>query len=349
MYTSIIVVAYNGSKYLQACCDSILGEIGDEDEIIVIDNASTDGCANLVQECFPRIKLIPNTTNLGFARACNQGASHARGEMLVFLNQDTRVERGWLNGLLAPLIQDPSVGLMSSKILLMSAPQQIQMCGQDIHFTGFSFSRGFRATAGSYMLPETVGAVSGACFAIRRQLWEELGGFDPDYFMYYEETDLCWRARLSGYSSMFSPASIALHDFSTNHTSSKYSYSERNRLVLILKNFKAMTLALLLPSLLLAEIIDWGFMLLVGREGLRAKVQSYQWLARNFHTIKRSRTQAQSSRKEPDWHLLKTCVSQLTPQVYTGGWIGRAVIGMCNLWFRLHYLGLISLGQYFDI
>jgi len=349
MHASIIIVTFNGSEYLQTCIDSILDEIRKDDEIILVDNASTDGCASLVQQQWPQVRLISNHANLGFAAACNQGAKYATGETLVFLNQDTRVEAGWLTGLLVPFGQYPTVGLVASKLLLMSAPGQIHMCGQDIHFTGFSFGRGFRAPSGSYSLPEVVGAVSGASFAIRRELWEQLGGFDLDYFMYYEETDLCWRARLAGFSSMYTPDSIAYHDFSTNRSSQKYIYSERNRLVLILKNLKPLTLILLLPSLLISEIIDWGYMLLVGREGLRAKLQSYRWLARNFSTVRGNRAQKQLSRKERDWVLLKSCTSQLTPQLHTGGRIGHAAVSVCNLWFRLHYKVVLSLAQYLNI
>src|SRR5512143_2433877 len=124
MQVSIVIVSYNGSEYLQGCIDSILDEIREGDEIILVDNASTDGCARLVQEHFPQVRLISNQTNLGFAAACNQGAGYAAGESLVFLNQDTRVEPGWLAGLLAPFEQDSTVGLVASKLLIMSAPGQ---------------------------------------------------------------------------------------------------------------------------------------------------------------------------------------------------------------------------------
>ena len=206
MRASIIIVSYNGSIYLKSCIDSVTGEITIEDEIILVDNASTDGSASLVQENCPQVRIFHNDVNLGFAAACNQGADYANGDILIFLNQDTRVAPGWLAGLLKPLEQDPTLGLVTSKLLLMSHPDQIHMCGLDIHFTGFSFGRGFMCPSDGYNLPELVGAVSGASFAIRRCLWDQLEGFDKDLFMYYEDTDLCWRARLAGFSSLYSPA-----------------------------------------------------------------------------------------------------------------------------------------------
>jgi GT2 family glycosyltransferase len=200
-----------------------------------------------------------------------------------------------------------------------------------------------------YNLPELVGAVSGASFAIRRCLWDQLKGFDKDLFMYYEDTDLCWRARLAGFSSLYSPASIVYHDYSVRTSTLTYSYSERNRLVLILKNWKGLTLFLLLPSLLLAEIIDWGYMLMVGWEGVRAKLQAYNWLIRNIPSVLRSRANAQLSREKPDWVLLKSCTYLLTPRLRTGGRIGRFVVYVCNLWFAFHYKVVLFLARKVNI
>lgn len=346
---SIVIVSYNGINYLQACINSILEEIHPEDEIILVDNASTDGSADLVREHHPRVRLLDNSTNLGFAVACNQGASYAGGENLIFLNQDTRVQPGWLAALLAPLEQDPAVGLVTSKILLMARPDQIHMCGQEIHFTGFSFGRGFLAPADGYTTPQQVGAASGASFAIRRNLWEQLGGFDPQLFMYYEETDLSWRARLVGCASLYVPDSIVFHDFALRDSQLAHIFSERNRLVLILKNWKWETLVLLTPSLLLAEVIDWGYMLSVGWKGIQAKLKACGWLMRNCANVVSARKNVQRSRREPDWVLLKTCTDHLTPRLHTGGWLGQAVIALCNLWFSMHYRVSLSLMRKLDI
>lgn len=337
MANSIIIVAYNGIEYLKPCIDSVLFEIDTDDEIILVDNASTDGSVEVVQELFPQVRLIHNVTNLGFAAASNQGVSYATGKTLIFLNQDTRVQPGWLSGLLAPLEQDATIGLVTSKLVLMRQPEKIHMCGQDIHFSGLTFGRGFLSPSKEYLLNEKVGAVSGASFAIRRSLWEQLGGFDAGLFMYYEETDLCWRAKLSGFSSLYSSDSVVWHDYSLKSSAIANFYSERNRLVLLLKNWKWVTLFLLLPSLLLAEMIDWGYMLLVGWEGVRVKFNAWTWLMVNLPAVLSTRAKVQVIRKEADWVLLNNCTYILTPRIKTGGWIGRGVVSACNLWFGIHY------------
>ena len=251
--------------------------------------------------------------------------------------------QGWLAGLMAPFEQDRWTGLVTSKLLLMSQPELIQMCGQDIHFTGFTFGHGFLSPSEEYHHPEQVSAVSGASFAIRSELWKRLGGFDPDLYMYYEETDLCWRARLAGFTCLYNPDSVAYHDYSFVGSPLTYLYSERNRLILLLKNWKWSTLILLLPSLLLAEIIDWGYMIMIGRKGLSAKVRAWIWLISNFSSVKQSRDKVQSTRKEPDWSLLKTCTFYLTPYLHRGRWMGGVIISICNLLFRLQYKSISSL------
>ncbi len=337
MRSSIIIVAYNGQKYLRACIESVLEETKEDDEIILVDNSSTDGSVELVRKNWPQVRLLCNESNLGYAAACNQGAGYARGETLVFLNQDTRVLPGWLAGLQEALEREPAVGLVTSKLLIMSEPKRIHMCGQEVHYTGFVFGRGFGSSAKEFPLPEEVGAVSGASFAIRRKLWEQLGGFDPMFYMYYEETDLCLRVKLAGYSSLYSPSSVVYHDYSQRNSSMVYANTERNRILLVLKNWKSVTMFLMLPSLVLAEIIDWGYMLLVGWGGIRAKVGAWRWLVRNFPAVMRARGMAQSSRREPDWTLLESCTYRLSARTHTGGGIGRMTVAFCNLLFSLHY------------
>jgi GT2 family glycosyltransferase len=346
---SIVIVSYNGCAYLNKCLESVLQETTSQDEIILVDNASSDNSISLVQQQWTQVKLISNVKNLGFATACNQGAGIARGETLVFLNQDTQVQKGWLDGLLAPLEQDMTIGLVTSKLLLMSDPEKIHMCGQDIHFTGLAFGRGFLSPSVGYILPNKVSAISGASFAIRRTLWEQLEGFDSQMYMYYEDTDLSWRAKLVGYSSQYSPDSVVNHDYKLNSSSLAHYYSERNRIVLMLKNWKWITLFLFLPSLLLAEIIDWGYVLLLGWEGIWAKLRAYGWLVMNLSKIHHARAGVQSSRTVPDWYLLKSCTDRLSPKLNTGGLIGREVTDVGNLWFILNYKIVFSFIQFLNI
>ncbi len=324
-------------QYLRACLDSLACEMNVGCEVILIDNASTDGSYETICTHYPQYCCTRNSTNNGFAAACNQGAALAQGDFLVFLNQDTRVCPGWLEGLLEPLRRDPAVGLATSKVLLMSRPGQINMCGQDIHFSGLAFARGLLRPPDEFDKAGPVSSVSGAAFAIRRTLWQHLGGFDERLFMYYEETDLCWRAWQAGYASYFTPHSLVYHDFGLRSSSKALYYSARNRWVLLLKHWRLPALLLLSPGLLLAELAEWGLMLINGRQGLSAKLRAYGWLARNIPGILRSRKSSLRTRTRPDWYLLHHCTATLAPKIHRGGWVGKILLVPMNFLFWLNY------------
>src|SRR5262249_25950842 len=145
-------------------------------EVIVVDNASTDGTTDALAAGFLDITLICSTTNLGFAAGCNLGAKHSRAVPLVFLNHHTMVDPSWLPALLRPLASDANVGLVTSKILMLHDRERINTCGNSVHITGLTLCRGLGDPSSSFSEEEDVDAVSGAAFAIRRSLFDALEG-----------------------------------------------------------------------------------------------------------------------------------------------------------------------------
>jgi GT2 family glycosyltransferase len=338
MLSSIIIVTYNGMQYLDGCLSSLRQDVSADCEIIVVDNASTDGSADLVQRRYRDVTLVRNRVNRGFAAACNQGAKAAAGSVLVFLNQDTRVKPGWFRALVDGFELGPAIGLTTSKVLLMLQPDRIQACGQDVHYTGLVFVRGFRLPADSLNTPQEVAAVSGASFAVRKPVWEALGGFDETLYMYYEETDLSWRAQLAGYRCLYVPGSMVCHDYRPSPPSpSRLYYSIRNRHVMLLKNWRWMTLLFLAPGLLLAELVEWGLALAHGWVGLQAKLRADLWVVTHLRDIGRLRRRVQAERKVSDAAILQQRVYRLQPREVTGGPVGRAVVAVCNALFSLHH------------
>lgn len=335
---SVIIVAFNGRHYLDDCLQSVYGELRPGDEVVVVDNASMDGSAELVSERYPQTRLVCNAENRGFAAACNQGARLASGEVLVFLNQDTRVQAGWLEALVEGLHGEDRVGLTTSQVLVMAEPGRIQACGQDVHCAGLVFARGFGAAAGSLDGAETVGAVAGSSFATRRELWRELGGFDETLYMYYEETDLSWRARMRGYRSVYLPDSVVYHDYQPATPSVlRLYYSPRNRRILLLKNWHAATLLLLGPALLLAELVEWARALGQGWTGLKEKLRAEVWLVSHLGLIRRLHIAVQCGRTVADAQILTERVDVLLPQEEPVGDVGKVLIGACNILLRLNH------------
>ena len=338
---SVVVVSYNHRPYLPACLHSVLQSEGQDLEIILVDNASTDGSASYVEQAFPTVRVIRSETNLGFGHGGNLGAAQARGRTLAFLNPDTVVEPGWLDALLSALEADPQAGLATSKILLLNDPQRINTCGNDVHLTGLTLCRGMGLESSALAEPQEVGAVSGAAFAMRRDLFETLGGLDETFFLYMEDTDLSWRARLAGYRCLYVPSSRVQHDYALRFGPQKTFYQERNRYLLLLKSLRWRSLIVLMPALLLAEIVTWGFVWLREPRRWANKVQAYRWVLSHWGQVMEVRRRTQALRRVRDRELLALTTYRLAFEQSAGGPLPRlASLVFDPLFFLLHRLTL---------
>jgi hypothetical protein len=334
---SIIVVNYNGGQALMDCLASLHRDgASAEYEVILVDNASGDDSATLVADNFPEVRLIASENNLGFGGANNLGAQYALGEYLAFLNPDTVVEPGWLDALIASLETNPDAGLATSKILLLHDPGRINTAGNDLHLTGLALCRGMGQPATELNELSEVGAVSGAAFVIRRNLFTILGGFDPRFFMYFEDTDLSLRARLAGYRCLYVPESIIYHDYELRFGPLKTYYEERNRHLTLLKVFRWRTLLLLLPALLLAEIVTWGYVILLDRPRWGNKPRAYAHVLQGWSTLMATRRQVQSARRVRDRELLALTSHRLAFEQTGNGFVARAAHLFFDPLFFLH-------------
>jgi GT2 family glycosyltransferase len=297
MRASVIVVSYNSLRYLPACLSSICSELEAYDELIVVDNGSSDGSAEFVATRYPRARLI-RARNTGYAGGNNMGAAAAGGEMLVFLNPDIILRPGALPALLAPLSEPGNIALTTACLVHMGRPEVINTCGNTMHYTGLTYCRGAGQPRAHYQSSTEVDAVSGAAFAIRRTVFERLGGFDERFFMYVEDSDLSWRARLAGYRCLYVPGAIVEHAYVPAYSLTKAFYLDRNRHLMLLKNLSRMSYARLLPGLLLAEAVTWGFLLLKGPRYWSVKLRVYRWLWTHRRTIRTGRESRASRQRD---------------------------------------------------
>jgi GT2 family glycosyltransferase len=325
---SAIVVAYNSRAYLQLCLQSILDDLGPDDELIVVDNGSTDGSAELMEAQFPAVRLI-RAENVGYAGGNNRGAAVARGEYLVFLNPDTVVQPGALAALLAPFAARPEIGLTTACIMHLHQPDVINTCGNTMHYTGLTYCRGAGQPRARYAGSAEVDAVSGAAFAIRRDVFKQLGGFDERFFMYVEDTDLSWRARMAGYRCLYVADAMISHDYQPSFSPAKSFYLDRNRHLMLLKNLRRSTYLRMLPGLLLAELVTWGFMLLKGPRFWGVKPRVYHTLWRERATIRAIHRQAQLRRS-----VDCTIVTRMTYRLDFSQLAGRQLARMAEFVFH---------------
>ena len=299
---SIIVLTYNSRQWLGPLMASLSSTVGNY-EVIVADNASSDGSAEFVEERYPQARVVRNGGNLGYAAGNNRAAEHARGDFLVFLNPDTRVEPEWLDRLLAPF-EDPGVGAAAAKVLLMQEPGTVNSCGMDVHISGLTLCRGMGRPAGQFLAGGEVAAVAGAAFAIRRPLFGELRGFNESFFMYMEDTALSLEVWLRGWRCVFVPDSVVYHDYALRFGPRKVFYQERNRYLTLLQTYRIPTLIVLFPTLLLAELVTWGFVVARDRPNWRNKLAAYSAILHNWQAMRKRRRLNQSGRRVGDRSIL---------------------------------------------
>ena len=197
---SISIINLNGKDYLGQCLDSIkkLDYPEDKLETIVIDNGSSDDSVNFIKSNYPLVKLISNDKNMGFAFANNQAAKAANGDYIAFLNNDTRVDKNWLIELLRPIYKNKEVVASGSKVLSIDG-KNIDFVGGMINFEGkgFQIDYGIPVEKGNYSQYRYLPFVNGGAMLVDRKIFLGAGGFDEDFFAYYEDVDFGWRARLS--------------------------------------------------------------------------------------------------------------------------------------------------------
>jgi len=235
---SIIIVNWNGKKYLEECLTSVFNQTYPNYEVILVDNGSSDGSAEYVDTNFPQAKIIRLDKNYGFAKGNNIGIEEAfkdsEVKYIATLNNDTKVDPYWLEELVKVAEMHEGVGSVAPKILFYHARNLICCVGIRICKDCNAKERGrLEEDNNQYENVEEVFGPTAAAALFRREMLEEIGLFDEDYFAYYEDVDLAWRGRLAGWKCMYVPKAIVYHILagtSKQFSTFKAYYSERNRI-----------------------------------------------------------------------------------------------------------------------
>lgn len=304
----IIIVTYNGSQYINKCLASIfLNKYSGQFSVIVVDNNSSDDTVSIVEKSFPQAALIKLDKNLGFAGGNNIGITRALKQdydAVVLLNQDTEVEYDWLDKLVKAA-SDDKVGIVQSMLLLADERALTNNVGNAMHYLGFGFVKHYRERVDSWYhrAPFAIGYASGAAMLIKREVLEKIGLLDEKFFMYHEDLDLCWRARLAGYKIMIAPQAIVYHHYQFNRNKKMFYLTERNRWACLLQNYSWTTLLKLSPILLFVELAILAYSLASG--WLWQKIKSYIWLWSHLPSILSVRQQVQSLRTVSDKEVMR--------------------------------------------
>jgi GT2 family glycosyltransferase len=323
-FVSIIVLNYNGRGFLERCLSSVLqiNYPSERYEVILVDNGSTDGSVNFVEQNYPNVKILALPINYGFATGNNKGAKSAKGDILVFLNNDTVVDGNWLCQLIW-VITHEKVDICGSRVVFMRQPNVVQYAGGYLHLIGGAIFAPFHK--GEPNQPYyIVSSICGASFAIRRHVFEDLGGFDDDFFMYAEEGDLCLRALIYGYRIAYAPYSIVYHyaggsgpgqcDCTPQFDDAAYSrlvspftiyYGNRNSTALLMKSFQTRNLIAGLTFSYSYLFLQLVLLLLNKRSEVTLLIKAGIWPIRNLKTIWKKRVMIQRRRKVSDDWLIR--------------------------------------------
>lgn len=263
---SVVVVNFNGKRFLDDCLKSLEVQTYRDYEVIVVDNASKDGSEEHVIAHFPWARVVRNERNLGSTGGNNSGIREARGEFIVTLNNDTRVEKDFLERLLGPM-SDESVGMCGCKMIFPNG--RINSTGLCISRSGAAWDRGANEEdSGQYdRQPEIMGPCAGAAL-YRKKMLDEIGLFDEDFFIFMEDIDLVLRARYAGWRGVYVPEAIAHHlHGATAGVGSDLAvyYGNRNIMWLPAKNYPLPFLILCLPWILGRNLMVLPYYALKGK------------------------------------------------------------------------------------
>lgn len=274
--TSVVIVTHQSGPFIGSVLDALAKDERGPDEVIVVDSASSDDTRSILAE--HRVRTILLEDNVGFAEGTHIGAEAATGSILVFLGHDTTPEPGWLTALTEAVGLD-GVGAAMATVVDADHPDRFNTSGGHLTFVGLAWLSGLGDPV-PVDEPDLIEVAfpSGAAMAIGAETWARFGGFRRSLFMYLEDTDLGWRMRLAGLRVVRSSRSRVRHVYDFSRTPAKMYYLERNRWVLVCTNYRAATLVVLFPALVLADLGVWFVAIRDGwaKQKMRANIDAFR-------------------------------------------------------------------------
>ena len=291
---SVLVVTYNERALVERCLPPLVEQLREDDELIVADNASSDGTVEAVEATAPGATVIRMPSNEGYMPACNAAAARARGDVLITLDADVVPSPGFCDAIRRPVEQDYGWAAWMG-LVTMSDGRLVNTSGGVSHFTGLSWAGQLEEPAcAAPDEPREVSFASGACLAIDREAWLLSPGFAAGYFLYFDDVDWCFRARLRGGRIGVEPSARVDHLYDFTKRRVKWRLLERNRWATVIRTYPRELLALTLPALLAAEL---GMPVVAARGGwLREKLAADADVVRALPRLVSERREIQSRR-----------------------------------------------------
>jgi hypothetical protein len=314
---SIIIPHWNGIEVLSECLDSLKKSTYFSFEIIVVDNASSDGSQAWIKANHPDITLIENQVNKGYAGGCNSGVESAKGKYLLFLNNDTIQESNWIEPLIQRLESDETIAAVQPKILNYYQRDLFDYAGGSggmMDVLGFPFARGRiffnqEKDQGQYDDAIPIFWASGTAMCVRKTTFQSAGGFDESFFAHMEEIDLSWKIHLMGQEVFVEPRSVVYHKNAVSlpmHSHRKFYLNHRNSLFMILSNYSLPLSLYFFPIRFVLEWVAFFYALVkLDYRHMTAILRALVWILFHPHKIIQKRRKISRLRQRKDKELLK--------------------------------------------
>ncbi len=314
---SIIIPHWNGIDTLSECLLSLFKIRHDSYEVIVVDNASTDGSQSWVKNTYPNLKLIENEKNYGYAGGCNRGALEANGDYLVFLNNDTIQDPDWIQKLEKFMKKDNMIAAVQPKVLNYFNKNIFDYAGGSggyMDWFCFPYARGRifskqERDNGQYNDSKQCFWSSGTAFMIRKKLFFKAGKFDEYFFSHMEEIDLCWRLQAMGFQIWVEPDAIVYHKNALSmpmHSHKKHYLNHRNSLLMLFGNYSFKNILILGSGRIIFELIAFGYSILkLDWKHASAIIRSLLYILFHVNLILKRRYNFKKIRKKEDKDIIK--------------------------------------------
>ncbi len=309
--TAVVLVHHGdyAQRYFSECYGSLEAQNFDKDRmaLFVVDNGASRESRRLIHDIAPAARMMSLDENTGWAGGNNAAIRRALAEgfdYIVLLNMDTVVDRDWLGHLVEEAERNPSVHVLQSKILL-NGTGRINSLGNRIQFLGFGYCNGYGKTESSLSVLPAMDFASGAAMLVKREVFETIGFFREDYFMYYEDQEFCWRARLAGFRVGLAQASVCHHKYDFNRTLQSVYCMERNRLRTFFAMCRLPSILLILPCLIASEMALMAYFAFRGWGMIRLKLWGHFLRLSTWKSIARHRRQMRSLRVRKDAGIVR--------------------------------------------
>jgi GT2 family glycosyltransferase len=338
---AVLVLCTNEKHFMDDCMSSLVVQTHKNTTIYLLDNNSSDGSVEYVKEKFPQVKILQFESNLGYAKANNNGLKEAfdidHVDFSLVLNSDVKCSPNMIGEMLktyeSKRKENIKVGLIQPVVLLFDEPEKLNTAGNAIHYLGFGYCKDYKKKYEPFNTDKEIIFASGAAMLVSREYYDDIGLINEDFFIYYEDQNYSWRGLLKGYKHFVCSRAELLHKYRFKSYPFKMYHSEKNRVMILLENYRWKTLFLLSPALTLNGILLITHSIFNG--WFKSKMKAMFYIVSHFRYIMSIRKQIQKDRSVSDKELIKKFESRIDFEATDNKITKNIVSPLYSLYYKL--------------